>query len=110
MLPHPSHRDELKKELTYTSGHRTLKGSVHDLRIVHSAHGGPGKVDLALWDETYFTQVECFFVTDEERDQLEEINLGDKVLIHGNVTLLNGQPMLLVGPDRIERLIEDPDT
>ena len=110
LLPHPSHRDELKKEVTYTSGHRTLKGSVHDLRIVHSAHGGPGKVDLALWDETYFTQVECFFVTDNERDQLTRINLGDKVLINGNVTLLNGQPMLLVGPDRIERLIEDPDT
>ena len=85
-------------------------GSIHDVRVVHSAHGLPGKIDLALWDETYFTQVECFFVTDEERDQLEEINLGDRVLIHGNVTLLNGQPMLLVGPDRIERLIEDPDT
>ena len=70
LLPHPSHRDEPKKELRYTSGHRTLKGSVHDIRIVHSAHDGPGKVDLALWDETYFTQVECFFVTDEERDQL----------------------------------------
>ena len=49
-------------------------------------------------------------MTDEEHDQLKEINLGDKVLIHGNVTLLNGQPMLLVGPERIEKLIEDPGT
>ena len=110
LLPHAIHRGEPPKETGYTSERRTLKGSIHDVRVVHSAYGLPGKIDLALWDETYFTQVECFFVTDEERDQLEEINLGDKVLIHGNVTLLNGQPMLLVGPDRIERLIEDPNT
>ena len=110
LLPHPRHLDEPQKELRYTSERRTLKGSIHDIRIVHSAYGLSGKVDLALWDETYFTQVECFFVTDDERDQLTGINLGDKVLINGNVTLLNGQPMLLVGPDRIERLIEDPDT
>ena len=109
LLPHPSHRDETEKELTYTSGCRTLKGSVHDIRIVHSAHGGPGKVNLALWDETFFTQVECFFVTDEERDQLKDINLGDKVLIRGCVMLLNGKPMLLVGSERIEKVVENPE-
>lgn len=101
--------DESSRKQDYTTERRTLKGSIHDIRIVHSAHGGPGKLHLALWDETYFTQVECFLVTDEERDLLKEINLGDKVLISGCVTLLNGQPMLLVGPDRVERRIEDPD-
>ena len=109
LLPHPSHLDELRRELGYTSERRTLKGSIYDIRIVHSAHGGSGKLNLALWDETFFTQVECLFVTDEEREQLREFNLGDNVLISGCVTLLNGQPMLLVGPDRIEKLTEDPD-
>ena len=109
ILPHPGHLDEPNRKQDYTSEHRTLKGSIHDIRIAHSAHGGPGKLHLALWDETYFTQVECFLVTDEERDLLKEINLGDKILISGCVTLLNGQPMLLVGPDRVERPIEDPD-
>ena len=110
LLPHAVHRGELPREIGYTSECRTLKGSIYDIRIIQPAHGRPGKVDLALWDETYSTQVECFFVTDEERDQLKEINLGDKILIHGSVMLLNGQPILLVGPERIERLIEDPGT
>ena len=64
---------------------------------------------LALWDETFFTQVECFFATEGERDQLKDVNLGDKVTISGCVTLLNGKPMLLVAPARIEKLTEDPD-
>ena len=110
LLPHPSHLDEPKKELGYTSERRTLRGSIHDIRIVHSVCGESGKVDLALWDETFFTQVECFFVTDDERDMLKEVNLGDKVLISGRATLLNGQPMILVGPDHLEALIEPPDT
>ena len=110
LLPQAKHRSERPKKIGYTSERRTLKGSIYDKRIVHSAYGPPVKIDLSLRDETYFTQVECFFVTDEEHTQLKEINLGDKVLIHGNVTLLNGQPMLLVGPERIEKLIEDPGT
>jgi len=85
-------------------------GSIHDVRIVHSAYGLSEKVDLALWDETFFTQVECFFTTDEERAQLMDVNLGDKILISGSVTLLTGQPILLVGPDRIEKLQKDPGT
>ena len=110
VLSHPNHLNEPNREPVYTTERRTLRGSIHDMRVVHSAYGLSGKVDLALWDETFFTQVECFFVSDEERDQLKGINLGDKILIRGCVTLLNGQPMLLAGPHRIKRLIEDPDT
>jgi len=110
LLRHAKHWGELPRNSGYTSERRTLKGYVYDIKIVHSAYGLPGKVNLALRDETYFTQVECFFVTDEERDHLKEINPGDKVLIHGNVTLLNGQPILMVEPKRIERPIEDPGT
>ena len=60
LLPHAKHQGELPRKIGYTSERRTLKGSIHDIRIVHSTHGPPGKVDLSLWDETYLTQVECF--------------------------------------------------
>ena len=109
LLPHPRHLDEPKREIGYTYERRTLRGSIHDMRIVHSAFGGAGKVDLSLYDETFFTQVECFFVTDDERDKLKEISLGDKVQVSGYVTLLNGQPTILVGPDHLQKTVEEPD-
>ena len=109
LLLYPKHMDEPKRDPSYTSEYRTLRGLIYDQRVVHSAYGQSGKLDLALWDETFFTQVECFFATEEERDQLKVVNLGDKVAISGCVTMLNGKPMLLVAPDRVEKLIEDPD-
>ena len=109
VLPHPNHMGEPERKLAYTSERRTLRGSIHDIRIVHSAFGAPEKATLALWDETFFTQVECFFVTNVERDQLKEFDLGDEVMISGCVTLLNGEPMILVGPDHIEKVLEEPE-
>ncbi len=109
LLLHPNHLDESKIEIGYAFERRTLKGSIYDFRIVHPAHGKPKKIHLSLWDETYFTQVECFFVTDKERDQLREFNPGDKILISGRVTLLNGQPVVLVQPTYIERVVEERD-
>ena len=109
LLPHPNHRDKSKREIGYTYERRTLRGSIHDMRIVHSAFGGAGKLDLSLYDETFFTQVECFFVTDDECDNLKEFSLGDKVQISGHVTSLNGQPTILVGPNHLEKVIEEPD-
>ena len=44
LLPHPSHLDDSKREIGYTYKHRTLRGSIHDMRIVHSAFGGAGKI------------------------------------------------------------------
>ena len=109
LLLRPSHLNESTREPSYTSEDRTLRGLIYDMRVVHSAYGQSEKVDLSLWDETFFTQVECFFATEGERNQLKEVNLGDKVSISGCVTLQNGKPMLLVAPARIERLAEDPD-
>lgn len=109
LLPHPRHLDEPKREVGYTSERRTLRGSIHDIRIIHSAFGGAGKLHLALWDETFVTQVECFFVTDGERAQVREFNLGDKVMISGCVTLLNGEPTMLVAPDQFVKVLEEPD-
>ncbi len=106
LLAHPRHLDELERECVYTVEHCTLKGSIHDVRTVHSAHGKPGKLDLSLWDETYFTQVECFFVTDKERDLLREVKPGDTILISGWVTVLNGRPVVIVRPTHIEKVVE----
>ncbi len=109
LLSDPSHLDDFKREGGYAFERRTLKGSIHDIRVVHPAHGGPGKLDLSLWDETYLTQVECFFVTERERGQLREFNLGDNILISGCVTLLNGQPVVLVQPTDIEKVVDECD-
>ena len=106
LLPHPSHLDELKRESVYGVEHRTLKGSIYDIRVVHPAHGGPEKLHLSLWDETYFSQVECFFVTDKECGQISEINPGDTILISGLVTVLNVRPVVLVHPTHIEKVAE----
>lgn len=110
LLQHPRHLDEPEREIRYTFERCTLRGSVHDIRIVHSVFGATEKVDLSLYDDTFFTQVECFFVTDGERDMLKEVSLGDGILITGYVTLLNGQPTIMVGPDHLERLAEHLDT
>ena len=109
LLPHPNHLDEPTNEPTYTSEHCTLRGSVHDIRVVHSEFGGAGRVDLALYNDTYFTQVQCLFATDEERAMLSDVNLGDRILIGGLVTLLNGEPMILVAPDHIDKVVADPE-
>ena len=109
LLQRANFLDNRNRESKYTSDSLTLRGSVHDIRVFHSAFGGPDKVALALYDETYFTQVECFFVTDEERGMLEELQLGDTILISGRVTLLNGQPTILVHPSHIERAVEEQD-
>lgn len=101
------HLDKLNREPKYTSEHLMLRGLIYDIRIFHPKFGGAGKVDLVLYDKTFFTEVECFFVTDEECDKLNEVRLGDEILISGTVMLLNGLPVILVGPDCIKRVIED---
>lgn len=103
------HVDASRRGPKYTSEHRTLRGSIYDMRMVNAVVGGAQQVNLVLYDNTYFAQVECFFATEEERDMLKEVNLGDRILISGCVTLLNGQPMILVGPDRIAKICEEPD-
>ena len=101
--------DNLKREPKYTSDSLTLRGSVYDIRVIHSAFGGSDKLALALYDETFFTQVECFFVTDGERGMLRELRLGDRIQITGCVTLLDGKPTILVQTSCIERVVEEQD-
>ena len=99
---------ELDREPKYTSERLTLRGHIYDIRKFYPKFGGTGKVDLVLYDKTFFTEVECFFVSGEEREKLNEVKPGDEILISGTVMLLNGLPVVLVGPDCIERVIEDP--
>ena len=106
LLRNPTHLDEPQRESKYTYEPLTLRGRIYDLRRIHDGLGGPGKIDLVLHDDTFFSQVECIFATDEERDKLTAVKLGDTILIGGYVTLLNGQPMTLVGPDHIEQVTE----
>ena len=108
LLRNPTHLDDPQREPKYTCERLTLRGRIYNMRKIHDGLGGPGKIDLVLHDDTFVVQVECIFATEEERDKLTAVKLGDRVLISGYVTLLNGQPMILVGPDHIEQVTEQP--
>ena len=108
LLRFPRVVDPLDRESLHKSENRTLFGSVYDMRLGHGVLGSTRKIHLDLFDKTYFTHVECLFVTDQERSLLEGVHLGDTVLIHGMVASLCGMPMILVGPDRIEKT-DEPD-
>lgn len=91
----------------YKSEHRTLKGSVHN--VTRSTVARQQTITtLTLSDMTYFTEVICILSTDEERNRLAGLQLGDEILISGLVTLKNGRPLTLVGPDFIKKIEEEP--
>ena len=105
--PQPlDHLEDLPKDPSYTSESRTLRGSVYDLRASVPLFGRTTNFRLVLSDKTYFTLVECFFLTDEERGILEGIKLGDEILIHGCVTFLDGKPVIMVSPNLVEAIVE----
>lgn len=106
VLQTPRHLEPPSRVQDYTSEYRTLFGSVYDIRAFSGAFGSPGRVVLLLWDRTYSCQVECLFIADQERNQLKDIALGDKILISGVVTLLHGVPIVLLGPENIEKRTE----
>ena len=109
LLENPQHEDRMNgpdQEPDYTFEHRPLRGSVYNLTASQAPYGLK-KTNLVLSDKTFFTQVECLFSTDEERKKLTGVKLGDEILISGHVTLLNGKPIVLVGPDLVEQVTED---
>ena len=68
-------------------------------------------VNLFLQNETYFTMVQCLFLTREEQGQItgaldsgEQLQLGDRISVRGQVTLKNGVPVVIVGPNSVYRL------
>ena len=96
---------------SYSVETRTLQGTIFDV----TRPKGPSRVDtvnLVLQEETYFTMVQCLFLTREEQGQItgtldsgEHLQFGDRISIRGQVTLQNGLPVVLVGPKSINRLV-----
>ena len=94
----------------YSVETRTLQGTIFDV-IRPKGPDRPDTVILILQDETYFTNVQCLFLTREEQGQItgawdsgQQLQLGDRISIRGQVTLKNGLPVVLVGPNSIKRL------
>ena len=101
------HFDE-RRARRYATQRLTLKGAVYDIKTINPTSRRDFKINVVLNDHTFFSTVECFFVTDEERETLKEFNLGDSILISGLVTLLEGRPLILVDPCDIE-IVDDED-
>ncbi len=81
----------------YTTEFRTLKGTIFDVQRCELGTN-PNVVRLILDDATFFAKVECLFSTDSEKAQLSRVHLGDEILVSGQVSLMNGRPMVLIGP------------
>ena len=104
------HEEKSPKEPSYSSQGLTLRGSVYDLKASPSLYEKAAGIKLVLYDKTFLTLVECFFLTEEERGKLAGIKHGDHILIRGCVTLLNGKPVALFSPDFVEQVNELPDS
>jgi len=83
---------------SYAHEHRTLSGTVFNLERCEFTDGQQA-VRLILDDATYFSKVECIFSTKEEVGQLADVQLGQHVLIKGQVSLCNGRPIVWLEPE-----------
>ena len=102
ILTNPEHFDPYRVTPTYETENLTLKGIIYDFKPLRYPNVGDVKFNLVLFDETYFTHVQCFFSTDEERAHVNGLKLGDRILISGLVTRCEGVPMILVDPRDLE--------
>jgi hypothetical protein len=103
------------RDTFYSVETRTLQGTIYDV----TRPKGPHRLDtvsLVLQDETYFTMVQCLFLAKEEQDQItgpsgsaQHFQFGDRISIRGQVTLKNGLPVVLVGPNSINKLAPEPN-
>ena len=99
-----------ERDTSYCVEVRTLQGTIYDV----TKPKGTGRLDttiLALEDETFFTMVQCLFLTKKEQEQItgtvesgQHFQFGDRISIRGLVTLRNGLPVVLVGPNSISKL------
>ena len=102
--------DQEGRDTHYDVETRVLQGTIYDV----SRPKGPDRletVNLFLQDETYFSMVQCLFLTIEEQGQItgsldsgQQLQLGDRISIQGQVTLKNGLPVVLVRPHSIINL------
>ena len=98
--------EETQKEGCYTSEDRTLSGTVYQLKACPPLYGHTTSFKLVLSDKTFFTLVECFFLTERERQELAGIQHGDTIVISGFVTSLDGKPVILSRPNHVEKVLE----
>ena len=97
ILESASHNEPLDRGTSYTLEGRTLRGTVYNLKRRDTANQ-TAEFTLILSDTTYYTKVDCQFITDEEREQIADVQLGAEITIQGQATLLNGKPVSLFGP------------
>ena len=103
ILESASHRDLFKREPSYTFEYYTLRGSVYNLVRSADMYGRLTKANLILQSSTFLNHIDCLFITDEERAKIADLQLGDEITIRGQVTLLNGRPVVLVDPVMVEQ-------
>ena len=98
---HVDHSRQSQAKPCYTHEHRVLSGSVYNLETYEIATG-QRVVRLVLDDATFFSKVECIFSTNQEQKQLANVTLGQEILIRGQVSLRDGRPMVLLGPEIVD--------
>ena len=98
VLKRAQHVNRVNREASYKVDTRTLKGQAYNLVVRESSYRDSTRVTLVLRDMTFYSDVECLFVTEKEKIVAESLQLGAEVTIRGHVMLLNGRPVSLVGP------------
>ena len=98
ILKHAQHVGQDNLEASYRVETRTLKGQVYNLVVRETSYTDSTRVTLILRDMTFLNDVECLFITEGERIAVGNVELGAEVTICGEVALLNGRPVSLVGP------------
>lgn len=107
ILQNAYHPYDFKREKLYTSECLSLYGFIYDIKKIYIENSQIKKINLILYDKTFFTYVDCYFINDDEINVIEGFELGDNIIISGIITLLDGLSIVLVGPNSIEKVIEN---
>ena len=99
VLKRAQHFARVNREPSYRVETRTLKGLAYNLLVRETSYKDSSRATLILRDMTFLSDVDCLFVTEEERVTVGSVQLGAEVTVRGHVTLLNGRPISLVGPE-----------
>ena len=83
---------------SYAQEQGLLSGSVYNLEGCDFV-AGQRAVRLTLDDGTYFSKVECIFTAKAELEQLANVQLGQHVLVRGQISRRNGRPIIVLGPE-----------
>ena len=102
LLIHAQHVGQFNREASYKVETRTLKGQAYNLISRETSYKDSTKVTLILRDMTFLSDVDCLFITEEEKTAVGSVELGAEVTVSGQVALLNGRPVSLVGPTLVD--------